>query len=127
MGPSDLTQCPLCKFSAIRYTQSQNRKGSSGLFQQLVVASSLQQTCDSLQLDHLMFRSEFIKLAEDGVVCPMCVETVAVSDIRSLNPGQLTRGQEQEQEQDQGQEGEEHEETRPFTGSSSRASSSTKM
>ena len=76
-----------------------------------------------------MFRSEFIKLAEDGVVCPMCVETVAVSDIRSLNPGQLTRGQEQEQEQeqDQGQEGEEHEETRPFTGSSSRASSSTKM
>ena len=72
-----------------------------------------------------MLRSEFIKLAEDGVVCPMCVETVAVSDIRSLNPGQLTRGQEQEQEQDQEQEGEQQEEARPFTGSSSRASSST--
>ena len=79
--PSDLTQCPLCKFPAIR--------------------------------------SEFIKLAEDGVVCPMCVETVAVSDIRNITPSQLAKGQQEEQE-----EVEEQEETRPFTGSSSRGSAS---
>ena len=27
-------------------------------------------------------RSELLKLVEDGVVCPMCVETIAVSDIK---------------------------------------------
>ena len=27
-------------------------------------------------------RSELLKLVEDGVVCPMCVETIAISDIK---------------------------------------------
>jgi hypothetical protein len=84
--PTDLTQCPLCKFPAIK--------------------------------------SELTALAEDGVVCPMCVETVAVSDIRSVAPGQLAKGQQEEQEE---QEEAEAEEARPFTGSSRASSSSVRV
>ena len=34
-------------------------------------------------------RSELLKLVEDGVVCPMCVETLATSDIKVLTPSML--------------------------------------
>jgi hypothetical protein len=37
-------------------------------------------------------RSELLKLVEEGVVCPMCVETIAASDVKSLSPSQITRG-----------------------------------
>ncbi len=63
-------------------------------------------------------RSEFLKLLQDGVVCPMCVETVATSDVKTLTPNQLVRGKEEEKEEEQEEE-EEEEEPRPFTGSSS--------
>jgi hypothetical protein len=33
-----------------------------------------------------------LKLVEEGVVCPMCVETIAASDVKSLSPSQITRG-----------------------------------
>ncbi len=33
-----------------------------------------------------------MKLVEEGVVCPMCVETIAASDVKSLSPSQITRG-----------------------------------
>ena len=67
-------------------------------------------------------KSEFVKLAEDGVVCPMCVETVAVSDIRAVAVGQLAKGQQEEEEV-----AEEQEEPRPLTGSSRASSSSIRM
>ena len=67
-------------------------------------------------------KSEFVKLAEDGVVCPMCVETVAVSDIRVIAVGQLAKGQQEEQEA-----AEEQEEPRSLTGSSRASSSSIRM
>ena len=40
-------------------------------------------------------RSELLKLVEDGVVCPMCVETLATSDIKVLSPSMLRRGADQ--------------------------------
>ena len=70
-------------------------------------------------------KSEFVKLAEDGVVCPMCVETVAASDVRTVTPGQLRAGHE-ELEEPMEEETEEEEGARPFTGSS-RASSGYKL
>ena len=66
-------------------------------------------------------KSEFLALVEDGVVCPMCVETVAVSDIRVVAVGQLAKGQQEEQK------AEEQEEPRPLTGSSRASSSSIRM
>ncbi len=40
----------------------------------------------------MLGRSELLKLVEEGVVCPMCVETIAASDVKSLSPSQITRG-----------------------------------
>ena len=70
-------------------------------------------------------KSEFLALVEDGVVCPMCVETVAASDVRTVTPGQLRAGHE-ELEEPMEEENEEEEAARPFTGSS-RASSGYKL
>ena len=67
-------------------------------------------------------KSEFLKLVEDGVVCPMCVETVAASDIKSLNPNQLIRGNEEKEESMEEEENDE-DETRPLTSSSRGGSS----
>ena len=38
-------------------------------------------------------RSELLKLVEDGVVCPMCVETLAISDIEVLRTGDEEMGE----------------------------------
>ena len=38
-------------------------------------------------------RSEFLKLVEDGVVCSMCVETLATSDIEVLRTGDEEMGE----------------------------------
>ena len=43
-------------------------------------------------------RSEFLKLVEDGVVCPMCVEMVAASDVKTVSPSQLISGHEELEE-----------------------------
>ena len=43
-------------------------------------------------------RSELLKLVEDGVVCPMCVETLAASDIKVLTPSMLRTGNEEVEE-----------------------------
>ena len=43
-------------------------------------------------------RSELLKLVEDGVVCPMCVETLATSDIKVLTPSMLRTGNEEVEE-----------------------------
>ena len=43
-------------------------------------------------------RSELLKLVEDGVVCPMCVETLATSDIKVLSPSMLRTGNEEVEE-----------------------------
>ena len=63
-----------------------------------------------------------MKLIEDGVVCPMCVETIAVSDVKTVTPNQLRAGHEEQEEPMEEDEQEDADETRPFTGSS-RASS----
>ena len=58
------------------------------------------------------------------MVCPMCVETVAVSDVKSITPSQLQRVKEDErQDEEDKEEDEDEEEGRPFTGGSSRGSS----
>ena len=61
-------------------------------------------------------------MVEDGVVCPMCVETVAASDVKSLNPNQLVRGNEEKEETVEDDENDD-EEPRPLTGSSRGGSS----
>ena len=71
-------------------------------------------------------KSEFLALVEDGVVCPMCVETVAASDVRTVTPGQLRAGHEELEEPMEEETEEEEEGARPFTGSS-RASSGYKL
>ena len=59
-------------------------------------------------------RSELLKLVEDGVVCPMCVETLATSDIKVLTPSMLRTGNEEVEEK---VDEEEEEDGRPVTGS----------
>ena len=61
-------------------------------------------------------------MVEDGVVCPMCVETVGASDIKSLNPNQLIRGNEEKEESMEEEENDE-DEPRPLTSSSRDGSS----
>ena len=63
-------------------------------------------------------RSELLKLVEDGVVCPMCVETLATSDIKVLSPSMLRTGNEEVEEKVDEEEEEEEEDARPVTGSS---------
>ena len=65
-------------------------------------------------------RSELLKLVEDGVVCPMCVETLATSDIKVLSPSMLRTGNEEVEEKVEEEEGEEEEEV---VAGSSRGSS----
>ena len=43
-------------------------------------------------------RSELLKLVKDEVVCPMCVETLATSDIKVLTPSMLRSGNEEVEE-----------------------------
>ncbi|XP_023331956.1 WD repeat-containing protein 19 [Eurytemora carolleeae] len=71
-------------------------------------------------------RSELLKLVEDGVVCPMCVETIAVSDIKSIAPGQIVRGgSEREETQQQDEDNDDEEDMgRILSGSSSTTLSS---
>jgi len=52
----------------------------------------------------------------------MCVETVAPSDIKSLSPNQLIRGNEEKEEAMEDEENDE-DETRPLTSSSRSGSS----
>ena len=68
-------------------------------------------------------RSELLKLVEDGVVCPMCVETLATSDIKLLTPSMLRTGNEEVEERVE----EEEEEGRPVTGSSGGSSAMSKL
>ena len=76
-------------------------------------------------------RSELLKLVEDGVVCPMCVETLATSDIKVLSPSMLRTGKEETEEKvEEGEGGEEEEEEeggRPVTGSSRGSSRMSKL
>ena len=65
-------------------------------------------------------RSELLKLVEDGVVCPMCVETLATSDIKVLSPSMLRTGNEEVEEEEVEEEGEEDNEV---VAGSSRGSS----
>ena len=71
-------------------------------------------------------RSELLKLVEDGVVCPMCVETLATSDIKVLTPSMLRTGNEETEEKPEEGE-EEEEEGRPVTGSSRGSSRMSKL
>ena len=68
-------------------------------------------------------RSEFLRLVEDGVVCPMCVETVAASDVKALTPSMLRAGNEETEEKVE----EDEDETRPLTGSSRASSAISKL
>ena len=71
-------------------------------------------------------RSALLKLVEDGVVCPMCVETLATSDIKVLTPSMLRTGNEEVEEKvDEGEE--EEEDGRPVTGSSGGSSRMSKL
>ena len=65
-------------------------------------------------------RSEFLKLVEDGVVCSMCVETLATSDIKVLSPSMLRTGNEETEEKVE-------EGGRPVTGSSRGSSRMSKL
>ena len=53
-----------------------------------------------------------MKLVKDEVVCPMCVETLATSDIKVLTPSMLRTGNEEVEEKV------DEEDARPVTGSS---------
>ena len=70
-------------------------------------------------------KSEFLALVEDGVVCPMCVETLATSDIKLLTPSMLRTGNEEVEEKVE--EEEEEEGGRPVTGSSGGSSAMSKL
>ena len=67
-------------------------------------------------------RSELLKLVEDGVVCPMCVETLATSDIKVLSPSMLRTGNEEVEEKVEEEEGEEEEVVAGSSRGSSRMS-----
>ena len=46
-----------------------------------------------------------MKLLEDGDVCPMCVETIGVIDVKNVSVSQLVRGQ--QEDADEGEDDEE--------------------
>ena len=59
------------------------------------------------------------------MVCPMCVESVAAAEVKTVSPGQLRAGHEEAEESMETEE--ETEEARPFTGESRTSSRMSKL
>ena len=95
-------KCSRCPFCTNEVPESELYCGQCKNYIPYCVASGYHISPSDLTMCPLCkfpaIKSEFVKLIEDGVVCPMCVETIGPSDVKTVTPSQLRTGLEEQEE-----------------------------